>query len=258
MENSRFLDCLAADYAHIRAVAPGQLGSVVPSCPEWTVGDLVQHVGTVYLHKVATMREGAFPSEWPPSELDDEEPVALLDRAYAELMEEFGRRAPEEFSRTWYEPDQTVGFWIRRMAQETVIHRIDAELGAGAPVAPVPDDLAVDGIDELLKVFVAYDAKKCPDDYTEALAESPGRWYTINTDDVEWLVGTSPGSFTVGGGPGMTVPDFSNVDVAISGTPTAMLRWVWNRETPAARSPLTIKGDTDLTELRRCITIATQ
>jgi hypothetical protein len=26
---------------------------------------------------------------------------------------------------SWYTPDQTVGFWIRRMAQETVIHRID-------------------------------------------------------------------------------------------------------------------------------------
>ena len=107
-------------------------------------------------------------------------------------------------------------------------------------------------------MFVAYDVKKCPDDYTEALAESPGRSYTINTADVEWLVGTSPGSFSVGGGPGMTVPDFSNVDIAISGTPTAMLRWVWNRETPGAPSPLTIKGDPDLTEFRRCITIATQ
>ena len=258
MENSRFLECLAADYARIRAVAPGHLDPLVPSCPEWTVGDLVEHVGTVYLHKVATMRDGAFPSEWPPPGLNDEEPVALLDRAYAELVEEFGRREPEELSQTWYEPDQSVGFWIRRMAQETVIHRIDAELGVGAPVAPVPDDLAIDGIDELLKVFVAYDVKNCPDDYTEALAESPGRSYTLNTAGVERLVGTSPGSFSVGGGPGMTVPDFSNVDTAISGTPTAMLRWVWKRETPGAPSPLTIKGHPDLAEFRRCITIATQ
>jgi uncharacterized protein (TIGR03083 family) len=258
MENSRFLEYLAADYARIRAVVPGHLDPLVPSRPEWTVGNLVQHLATTYLHKVATMQDGAFPSEWPPPGLNDEEPVALLDRAYAELMEEFGRREPGEFSRTWYEPDQSVGFWIRRMAQETVIHRIDAELGVGAPVAPDPDDLAIDGIDELLKVFVAYDAKKCPDDYTEALAESPGRSYTINAADVEWLVGTSPGSFSVGGGPGMTVPDFSNVDTAISGPPAAILRWAWNRETPATPSPLTIKGDPDLTELRRCITIATQ
>ena len=56
----------------------------------------------------------------------------------------------------------------------------------------------------------------------------------------------------------MTVPAFSNVDTAISGTPAAILRWVWKRETPGAPSPLTIKGDPDLAELRRCITIATQ
>jgi len=176
-------------------VVPGHLDPLVPTCPEWTVGNLVQHVATTYLHKVATMRDGAFPSEWPPPGLNDEEPVALLDRAYAELVEEFSRREPEEFSKTWYEPDQS---------------------------------------------------------------ESPGRSYTINTAGVEWLVGTSPGSFTVGGGPGMTVPAFSNVDTAISGSPTAILRWVWNRETPAAPSPLTIKGQPDLTELRRCITVATQ
>ena len=46
------------------------------------------------------------------------------------------------------------------MAQETVIHRIDAELGADVPIAPIPDDLAIDGIDELLKVFVAYDCQE--------------------------------------------------------------------------------------------------
>jgi uncharacterized protein (TIGR03083 family) len=258
MENSRFLECLAADYGRIRTVVPSNLDRLVPSCPEWTVGDLVQHVGTVYLHKVATMRDGAAPSDWPPAGLNDEEPVALLDRAYAELIGEFNRRGPGEFSATWYEPDQSVGFWIRRMAQETVIHRIDAELGAGVPVAPVPDDLAIDGIDELLKVFVAYDAKKCPDDYAEVLADSPARSYTISTDGVEWLVGTSPATFTVGGGPGMTVPNFTSTDTTITGSPTALLRWAWNRETPGESSALTIKGPTDLAEFRRCVVIATQ
>lgn len=258
MENARLLECLASDYERTRAVVPGNLDRLVPSCPEWTVADLVRHVGTVYLHKAVTMRDGAFPAPWPPPGLNDEDPVALLDRAYAELTEEFGRRDPEQFAPTWYDLDQTVGFWIRRMAQETVIHRIDAELGADLPIAPIPDDLAIDGIDELLKIFVAYDAKKFPEDYAETLADSPGRSYAINTNGVEWLVGTAPGSFTVGGGPGMTVPDFSKADVAISGTPTALLRWVWNRETPGEPSTLAIAGYADLTELQRCIVIATQ
>ena len=258
MENSRFLECLAADYGRIRAVAPGNLDRVVPTCPEWTVADLVRHVGIVYLHKVAAMRDGAFPSPWPPAGLNDEEPVALLDRAYAELIEEFARHAPEDFSPTWYDPDQTVGFWIRRMAQETVIHRLDAELGADAPIAPIPDDLAIDGIDELLKAFVAYDAKKYPDDYTEALANSSARSYNITTTDVEWLVGTAPNSFTVGGGPGMTLATHTNTDTTITGTPTAVLRWAWSRETPGEPSAVTIEGYADLSEFRRCITTATQ
>ena len=258
MENSRFLECLAADYGRIRAVAPGNLDRVVPTCPEWTVADLVRHVGIVYLHKVAAMRDGAFPAPWPPAGLNDEEPIALIDRAYAELIEEFARHAPEDFSPTWYDPDQTVGFWIRRMAQETVIHRLDAELGADAPIAPIPDDLAIDGIDELLKAFVAYDAKKYPDDYTEALANKPARSYNITTDGVEWLVGTSPGTFSVGGGPGMTVAAVTNTDATITGTPTALLRWAWNRATPGEPPAVTIKGNPDLTELRHCITTATQ
>ena len=65
------------------------------------------------------------------------------------------------------------------MAQETVIHRIDAELGTRQPVAPVPADLAVDGIDELLKVFVAYSVTEWGDYFTDILAGSPGRTYTV-------------------------------------------------------------------------------
>ena len=83
--------------------------------------------------------------------------MALLDRAYAALTAEFAARSPESPAFTWYGPDQTVGFWIRRMAQETVIHRVDAELGAGvASIAPIPADLAHDGIDEFLVAFVEY------------------------------------------------------------------------------------------------------
>jgi uncharacterized protein (TIGR03083 family) len=258
VENSRFLECLAADYGRIRAIVPGHLESQVPSCPEWTVGDLVQHVGAVYLHKAVTLRDGAVPSPWPPPGMNDEDPVALFDRAYAELAGEFTRREPEEFSPTWYEPDLSVGFWIRRMAQETVIHRIDAELGVGVPVTAVPDDLAIDGVDELLKVFVAYDVEKYGDDYAEVLGESPGWSYTISTDGVEWLVGTAPGEFRVGGGPGLTAPEFSKTDATVSASPTALLRWMWNRETPDEPSGVSVEGYADLAEFRRCVVVATQ
>ena len=127
MENQRLLECLQADYTRLRDVASAaDLTAKVPSCPEWTVADLVEHVSMVYLHKVECMRLGSAPDPWPPEGVDRSDPVALLDRSYAALSEEFASRPPQAHAFTWYEPDQTVGFWIRRMAQETVIHRVDA------------------------------------------------------------------------------------------------------------------------------------
>jgi Mycothiol maleylpyruvate isomerase N-terminal domain len=87
------------------------------------------------------------PAAWPPKELADEQPLALLDRVYAGLLKEFATRKPDDPAGSWYTPDRTAGFTIRRMAQETVIHRVDAELRTGQPVAPVPPDFAVDGLD---------------------------------------------------------------------------------------------------------------
>lgn len=259
MEKARFLECLADDYGRMRAVLPRHLDARVPTCPEWAVVDLVQHVGTVYLHKVVTMREGHRPQEWPPAGLNDEDPVALLDRAYGELVGEFSARRPEDVSETFYEPDQSVGFWVRRMAQETVIHRIDAELAVGVPVAPIPDDLALDGIDELLKVFVAYDAEKWAEDYSEVLGRSPGRSYVIKTDGASWEAETSPAGFSVRGGPGLTAAGGTRADVTISGTPGTLLRWAWNRESAGQASVVTVEGDPDAqAEFQRCVVIATQ
>jgi uncharacterized protein (TIGR03083 family) len=254
MEHSRYLECLAADFARLRAVVPAAPTRAVPTCPGWTVADLTRHVGEVYLHKTLAMREGAEPEPWPPAELAEEEPLALLDRGYAGLREEFATRRPEDPAGSWYAPDQTVGFWARRMAQETVIHRIDAELGTGQPVAPVPADLAVDGIDELLKVFVEYSVAEWGRAFADILSGSPGRGYTVRTEGAAWRVRTGPGLFEVADGTGE-----GDADVTVSGEPAAVLRWVWNREAPGGPSGVTVEGDPDaVAELRRCIVVATQ
>ena len=270
MENARFLECLEQDYRRIRDVVPGHLGAGVPTCPEWSVADLTQHVGEVYLHKVECIRQGGLrETDWPPAGLKDEEPVALLDRAYTELVAELTTRNPSDPGGTWYEPDPTVGFWFRRMAQESVIHRIDAELAAGVPVAPVPDDLAIDGIDELLRVFVAYAFSRWPEDFTEALKNSPGRTFLIRTDatadspSVSWLVQTAPDNLVVKGGPDEKPDETATPDVTISGSPPEVLRWVWNREAPGKlpddAASVGIDGNVEaLTEFRQCVVEGTQ
>jgi uncharacterized protein (TIGR03083 family) len=259
MENSRFLECLESDFRRLRGIVPGHLDARVPSCPEWSVDDLTWHVGMVYLHKATSIREGAEPTDWPPHFDDSYPALELIDRAYGDLVGEFAAHPPEENTGTWYGPDQTVGFWIRRMAQETVIHRIDAELGTGQPVAPVPDDLAIDGIDELLRVFVAFNVSEWSDYFTEALAGSPGRSVAIEAGDTAWRIAISPGKFTVERRPAEKATGTTQADATISGSPAAVLRWGWNRESPGEPSAVTITGDQDaLAEFRRCVVIATQ
>jgi hypothetical protein len=266
MENSRFLETMDADYRRIRQVAPGHLGAQVPSCPDWTVADLVRHVGQVYLHKVECMRLGAEKeSDWPPAGLEDEEPLALLDRSYAELVHELTTRDPADRGGTWYALDPSVGFWFRRMAQESVVHRVDAELGAAAPVSLVPADLAIDGVDELLRVFIAYSVAAWTDYFQEALAGSPGRTIKFeatpvgDSPRVTWIVRTAPGELTVEGGPGELVPDDVTADLTVRGNPADLLLWGWNRVAPGREDGVTTEGDADaLTEFRRVSVIATQ
>jgi uncharacterized protein (TIGR03083 family) len=193
MDRSRLLQCLSADYMRLREVATTGLNAQVPSCPGWTVSDLVRHVAEVYLHKALVMQTGAWPDPWPPSTTATEEPIALLDRAYGALIHEFSRRGDTDHALTWHEPDQTVKFWIRRMAHETVIHRLDAELAHDVIPAPIPDDLAVDGVDEVLQLMAGYGSHAWHEDLGPELSAAKGRTVRVQAATLADL-SASPGS----------------------------------------------------------------
>ncbi|HEY1643020.1 MAG TPA: maleylpyruvate isomerase family mycothiol-dependent enzyme [Streptosporangiaceae bacterium] len=254
MEFSRYLDCLAAEFARLRAAVPADLAAAVPTCPGWTVADLTRHVGRMYLHQSLCIRDRAEPEPWPPPGLAAEEPVTLLDRGYAALAAQFAAHGPADPAGCWFTPGQTVGFWARRMAQETVIHRIDAELSTGRVVGQVPADLATDGIDELLRVFLAWSFAQWPEDFTPILASSPGWTCAVQAGDTTWRVRTGPGTLEVADGPGGTA-----ADLTVSGPPSAVLRWAWNREAAAELSGVTVTGPPGaLAELQRCIVAGVQ
>jgi uncharacterized protein (TIGR03083 family) len=250
MESQRLRDCLEADFQRLRDVAAGaDPGAEVPTCPGWTMTDLLRHVGAVYLHKVECMRLGRDPGSWPPAGLDKEPPLELLDRSYAALTAEFAARRPEDRSFTWYEPDQSVAFWIRRMAQETVIHRVDGELAAGSPVARIPDDLAADGIDELLVAFVQYGTTNWPEEFAGMLKPAGDRVVSVVTPQQSWLLR-------------LTSRDV-RVDESAAGRPAAMVQgpaadvllWVWGRGGEAAATT----GDEETVALlRKVLTASTQ
>lgn len=216
----------------MREVAARDLTARVPSCPEWDVNELVRHTAAVYLHKVEAMSSGMpQEGEWPPAGIENEETLALFDRGYRELIHEFDTREPGDGAATWYAPDQTVGFWIRRMAQETVIHRVDAELALNEPIAPIPDDFAVDGVDEVIVVFLSYITRTWAAEIPE-LKDCDGRSVRVIAGGRSWTLHLTP--------EGVAVDDAADADATVSGAPSDMLLWLWRR---GSDDPITIQGD---------------
>jgi uncharacterized protein (TIGR03083 family) len=240
-----YLSALEADYRRLAEVTSGDQGMKVPTCPEWTIADLVNHIAHVYLHKVQCMRLNAFPKPWPP-EPTGETPSQMLERGYAELSAEFAQRPAESAAATWFDPDQTVGFWRRRMAQETVIHRIDAELAAGVPSEPIRADLALDGIDEILKIVLAWSSGQWIDEFTDTLSKGDGSVLIIG----RWLVSWNSSSISV------SDEGIESGDAAVNGSADAVLRWLWRR---ADDSAVQLTGDlAKVAQMQELLRVATQ
>ncbi|MGZ4639642.1 MAG: maleylpyruvate isomerase family mycothiol-dependent enzyme [Actinomycetes bacterium] len=245
MTPDRFLARLRSDATRITEIAGDDLDAPVPTCPGWAVRDAVTHTGAVYSHKVACMRLPGGPQQledWQHGPAEGQDTVEWFQERFAELVEEFEERGPEAASYTWYEPDQTVGFWFRRMAQETAVHRVDVESAFDA-VTSVDGGLAVDGIDEVLDLFLAYQAADVgpdgPGRGTVAVRTGDHIWRsTLNADDV--VLSREPGA----------------ADAVVSGEPSELLLWLWGRRPDSA---VLIEGDAELVKgFRERLRVVTQ
>ncbi len=134
--------------------------AAVPTCPEWTVRDLLRHTGAV--HRWATgyvagrrcepsrggLEEAA--GTWP----DDDGLTAWFEHGCADLVAALAA-APDDLECWTFLPAPSPrAMWARRQAHETAIHRVDTQLATGTAVTPCDPGFAADGIDELLTLFV--------------------------------------------------------------------------------------------------------
>lgn len=213
-----FLANLRRDAGRMAELAPQGYAAPVPACPGWTVLEALVHTGEVYSHKVACMRLPGGPQttdDWEHGPADGQDAAAWFRERLDELTTELTSRGPAAPAYTWYEPDQTVGFWFRRMAQETAVHRVDVESGFDA-VTPVPDDLAVDGIDEVLDWFLSYQNEDVGPD-------GPGRGtVAVRTGDHIWRTTLTADEAVLSREPGPA-------DAVVSGEPSELLLWLWGR-----------------------------
>ncbi|SEP82247.1 TIGR03083 family protein [Lentzea xinjiangensis] len=129
----------------------------VPSCPEWTVLDLVRHLAEVHTwaaQAVVTAPEAGRP-KWPEGPRDFDELLSWWDNGLSLLVTRL-RETPADRPAWTFQGPQLAGFWARRQAHETSIHRLDAELATGheLPSLVFDPEFAADGIDEYLTVLV--------------------------------------------------------------------------------------------------------
>jgi uncharacterized protein (TIGR03083 family) len=180
--------------------AASDLSARVPGCPDWTIIDLLEHLGEVHRSWAAAVRAGdpsAPPSpgarglEMPPS---DSPASALLHWSAAstqELLEALREFGPERPCWTWWQErhaPRTASAVARHQVQETAVHAYDAQEAVGRP-EPVPSAIALDCVDEFLAVTVGTTAARQPWPHDPAVlaiiaAEGPSWALRLASDGV--------------------------------------------------------------------------
>lgn len=191
--------CAEAE-AFAGTVEGADLALRVPTCPEWTLEQLVHHVGRAYYWATAISTSGT--TRFIPFESVPEAVLPQQPGKYGDWLRDGARQlvcAVAEAgagSRVWtWAQDRRAGFWLRRLTFETVLRRADAAFAAGRPYE-LAADLAADGVSESLELL----ASRMTVNPSPALASLAGTGQTLHlhaTDDGlgdagEWLVRRTP------------------------------------------------------------------
>lgn len=150
LTREQYLIHLNADYQLLAAAIP-ETPVGVPGCPGWTTKDLAKHMAHVYLGQAFVVETGskAENKEHLAPYPRTEDFMEFMSWGFAAITKALDINRPERPTWSWHHSDHSVDFWFRRMAHETVIHRIDAEQAIGT-ISKIDEALALDGVDEVL------------------------------------------------------------------------------------------------------------
>ena len=214
------------------AVSEPDAAAPVPSCPKWTVRDLISHLGRVYVYVRGTVEGAGTQPSRPDGPTGDLLP--WFDEVFAALVSRLDATDPETPAWNWSKQPNVAGFWSRRMAHETAVHRWDAQMvtGMGHPLEP---ELAADGVSEVLDTLLPMGRG--------VNSTSPAGLVRLSASDVghTWLVRLRPEGVTLLD-EATVFDDAAEAQTGVDGTASDLLLALWGRLTPAA---LTVAGDPD-------------
>lgn len=215
------------------AAARAGLEAAVPPCPPWRVKDLLRHAG--YIHRWAARHlteqpgrvlDGSPEDEILASGAPDTELIGWFRAGHSALVALLESADPDLRTATFMATAATpVGFWARRQAHETAVHRADADAALGVCTS-YPAAFAVDGIDELITGFGNRRKYQPPGDAGGLAVRA------ADTGD-EWAVHAVDGRSVASREAG------SNASCVVSGAASDLYLFLWNRSS----SGVTVTGD---------------
>ncbi|MGH9136611.1 MAG: maleylpyruvate isomerase N-terminal domain-containing protein [Acidimicrobiales bacterium] len=192
----------------------------VPGCPDWSIADLVWHLGECHwfwgtdIEARATNPDDIEKAK-PARPDGDYRDLIAWGRAQADRMVQLLETTPDDVAVwTWAlrQPDQNVGFIRRHQVQEAAVHRWDIQSAATGAPDPIDANVASDSIDEFLAITLPWCVR--PD------KPLPGTVHLHCTDtDGEWFVHAD----------GRVEPIHAKGDVAIRGTASDLLLAIYTR-----------------------------
>jgi uncharacterized protein (TIGR03083 family) len=243
VEVAAYVTQLRHDGERVSTVLAGaDLDARVPSCPDWSLRDLVRHLGGVHRWAagfVLALDDHPIDADleelvggWPP-DAELRSWFAAGHRALVQAIEE----APADLETwTFLEARTPLVFWARRQAHETAIHRVDAELAVGE-VTGFPTAFAADGIDELLLRFASRPGRELPVDRTRTM--------TVRATDENrtWRITFAPCGLDI-----EADTDGTDAESDVSASASELYIWLWNRSDAGT---LDITGDSELLDVWR-------
>ncbi|KAA2256521.1 maleylpyruvate isomerase family mycothiol-dependent enzyme [Solihabitans fulvus] len=236
LEYGRLLDVLAVEGELLAETTRGRPpGRPVPNCPGLTLGETARHVGSTYRMVLSWLRDGRQPGQWQQDPGAGEDTADYLLAGLRELLDELAAHRPEESCPTWWPRDTSYGFWRRRMAHETTVHRIDAQDAAGVAPDPIADDVAIDGVDEVLTLWFTHRLSVL------GVAGTRNGLVAVRTGGEAWLARAGP----AGSAAWRAVPEeLGQAQATVSGEPRDVYLWLWGR-LPTRPEIVRIDGDAD-------------
>ncbi|MDN0199735.1 maleylpyruvate isomerase family mycothiol-dependent enzyme [Streptomyces sp. S.PNR 29] len=256
LAHDRYCDEIAHQVGQLRALVTSgaDLSVTVPTCPDWSLEQLVRHTGGALRWVellVRTRAQEEIPQEQVPGHggPEGQGDAAALDAWLAETSEAVVgtlRQAGPDAKVWGWTGALTTGFWARRMAHEITVHRADATLAVGRSYEVAPD-IAADAVDEWLEI-VQWGQRTLPPTPARDLRR-PGKSIHLHATDTapalnaEWFVELDEGVIAWRRG-------HEKATVVLRGPLTAVLLAFYGR-LPLDSPELEVLGERELLEFWR-------